>query len=315
MILHPTVGLHFVHVVSSAWGPFVDIWAYYDRQQSKRDYLSLISAEHFVSMVEGTEMFGDATRCYVLWDPFITDLPLIGERESLVVPVYSEAFSYDASKMLDTHHAVLNRFRSRVDQYDAVFVHTPAMATAFMSLLPAYVLPVGYDPLVMGEPRFGATKHTDYGFHGSKAGKRKMVIPFLAEELGSTFVDLSGDFGRRLVGSLDNCKASLYIAHSDVDSFSTWRLWQAFSTSAALVAEPGDCWPAEPGRHLVSIPPITLDNGKEVVQQLRDIARTDLSVIAAAAHEEIARKYTVDNCIDEYLIPAGQKIWEAKQRR
>lgn len=158
----------------------------------------------------------------------------------------------------------------------------------------------------MGIPRWNTTKHKVIEYHGSTVGRRSVLIPFLIQYLQPDLVDLSGNFGRQLIGNIDTAAASLYVAHSDVFSFSTWRIWQTVSTSSCLISEPGDTWPFEPGKHFIQIHKITAENANLVADDIRRLtSQRDLLIqTATAAHEEIAQKYTVGYIEDTYLVPA-----------
>lgn len=305
---NPTTGLRYVQVIPSSWGPFVDIHACYTAMARRYPWISVISPHEFEELRE-TDVYQDPMTMFVQWaqvDPWPKE-----RRQALVTLVYSEAISTDQNLMLPDHVREWNRFFAWAPNYDAAFAHTPWMVEQMAgAAIQGYLLPVGWDPEAMGAPRFSTTKHKDAVFYGSHVGKRALVMPFLREKLGNLLDDVSGCFGRTLSGTLDNARASLYVAHSDVDSFSTWRLWQTAATSAALIAEPGDCWPFARGVHFVPIERITFSNIGTVAEDIRRILHPggpDLLAVAKAAHE-VAREFTVDNCVAKYLVPASAEI-------
>ena len=99
------------------------------------------------------------------------------------------------------------------------------------------------------------------------------------------------------------------VAGPDVDSFSTWRIWQTLGSSACLVGEKGDSWPFVAGDHFVGLPTIDWVNVEGVAVDLKRIlGDTDLLGVARRAHEEVAHAYTCRRCLDDYLVPAGGEI-------
>lgn len=307
----PTTGLHVVHVIPETWGPFVDILASYRNVAARCfPWMNVVSPEVFAGM-KSSPAYQDPGVLFVLW----TDDPRPGpktERKALVAGVYSEAIGErneagELLGMLPEHRAHFERFRAVQAEYDAVFAHTPWMQEQLAYLLepPVYVVPVGWDPETMGRPRWTAPKFVDYAYYGSGVGKRSMILPFLQGRLGKRLVDVTGSFGRDLLGKLDVARASLYVAHSDVRSFSTWRIWQTIATSAALVAEVGtDTWPLHTA-HYVGYPRVTLDNGEETANELRRILdHVDLLGMARRCYEEVAGAFTVETIVQSYLLDA-----------
>jgi hypothetical protein len=138
-----------------------------------------------------------------------------------------------------------------------------------------------------------------------------LFLPYLQSPgaLSDQIENVTGRFGRGLLGALDTARASLYIAHSTVESFSTWRLWQVASTSAALVAEPGDAWPFVKDEHFIQIPYLTSENVQGVVEELKALAdqHERLSAVATQAHE-LAQQYSVDAVEDDWVVPAIEGI-------
>jgi hypothetical protein len=317
LVVHPDAGLHIHVVIPTAWGPFVDVRACYEIAARSRPWLSVLDSSEFLQQGAGDLSADDQAdeRLYVVWDPSLRVFPKQAStrRRALVALVYSEALGNPAH-MLGAHREQLQNFHARVGDLDAVLLHTPWMQTQFAPHAPAFALPVGWEPEAMGQPRWHAPKHRAYVYHGSMAGKRQFTVPYLTRELGDKFYNASGSFGRGLIGLLDTAQAALYLGHSDVSSWSTWRIWQVIATSTALVAEPGDCWPLEPGRHFVQLPRIDYTNIAAVVRDLKQLAAGNtLAACARTLYDDLAGDYTTGKIVDQYLVPAAKKLRELRE--
>jgi hypothetical protein len=218
--------------------------------------------------------------------------------------------------MLQPHVEALDRFRQLVWQFDVVFGHTPWMANQMTKFgANGEVFPAGWSPSAMGVPRWAAPKHTDLAYYGSMTGRRNLLVPYLASRFGDRYRDLTGSFGRSLIGSLEQSKASLYIAHSSVQSFSTWRTWQTICTSTAMILEGNnlDVWPMT-SDHYLSLPELDVQNVDEAINQIRKwLSEVDLLGYAKKLHNDVGPSFTVDRCVEDYLIPASVRMLEARK--
>jgi hypothetical protein len=195
--------------------------------------------------------------------------------------------------------------------YDCVFCRTPMMRDIFDDIYetPSFVLPLGWDPDVYGLPNFNCKKQYKYVYYGTGAGKRAWAVPELMRLLAPNMANVSGPFGSAIPVALNMARANLYIEHSSTYSYSSWRIWQTLASSACLVTEPGDYWPLEENSHVVEIDQITRDNIEHVADDLKRILKeVDLLSMAKLAHEEVARKYTSEYCINKFLVPAGAAV-------
>jgi hypothetical protein len=298
MTRHPDTGLHYGVVIPRDHGPFTDIRACYEHAARRFPWLSLITPGQDID-------YGRDDLFVLTWVPLTP--PPRRKRKATCAMVYSEALDADPTLVLPAHQ---EHFRS-VDalfaeqRFDGVFGHTPRAAEILTALAaPTAVLPVGWEPEIMGRPRGTAPVH-DLVYHGSNVGRRKLLVPFLAAELGPRFYDVTGSFGRSLLGALELARASLYIAHSRVESFSTWRCWQAMAAGCALVAEPGDAWPFEAERDYLPIGPLTLDSAEYWAASL--IAILDAGGLEKYAEAALATNgdFTTCRMVEEYLMPAS----------
>lgn len=300
---YPGVGAVIVHVVPSAWGPFVDLRAGLQALSRRRPWTHVITPEEFFAHARG-DLWNDPDAWFVCWsllDPGPKEL-----RRCQVAHVYSEALDDDGTKLLPDHLAHWHHFKNVAHNFDRVFTHTPKTAAIVARACdPVFVLPFGYESSAMGEPRIDAPKQHGLLYYGSTVGRREILIPYLRAALGSQLSDVCGIYGRALLGTLDTSRAALYVAHSEVSSFSTWRLFQTCATTAAMIAEPGDAWPFAANVHYVEIPRMTISTAKSTVDTLRDLlsAPDHLGQIAHRAHYEIGRTFTMDHVEDRYLVP------------
>lgn len=304
--------MHYAHVIPDNWGPYVDIHATWSKFARIYPWISVHEPAKAISgKTEDFPLWEDENVLVVIWMGGVPVIRNMNSRKAKASLVYAEAIG-DADKMLPAHLEEIQKFRSACvnGQYELVFVHTPWMKEQMEAVgLRAAVLPLGWDESIYGAPRFEGPKLYDYVYYGSSVGKRLLTMPFLQEQLGTKLHDISGCFGRLVTAELDRSRASLYIAHSDVRSYSTWRIWQTLGTSACLVSEPGDSWPLDPERHMVLLDTISWVNVEQKPKHLLKILdEVDLLSIAKLAHEEVAKHYTCERCIDEYLVPAGAAI-------
>lgn len=311
---HPKTGLHYIHVVPPEWGPFVDVRATMTAVANRTLWMSVIHPGRFLGMMDASPERQDPNVMFIDWSNTNPIVPEKSKRKCLIAVVYLES-SGDGAKMLKSHVAHWEAFKKNAHLYDATLVHSPMKVRRIKKHgIPTYLYPLGWDSEAAGLPRFDTRKSRGYVFYGSMAGKRELVFPFLKDKLGDRLQFVSGTFGRSLQGVLDESKASLHIAHSDVDSFPQWRAWQAVSTSAALVTEEANIWPLEAGKHCVVIDRVTLQNANESTSRLIDILdNTDLLGIARKCHEEIGGKFTAEKCIENYLVPASRSMLESRR--
>jgi hypothetical protein len=188
------------------------------------------------------------------------------------------------------------------NEFELIICHTP---TVEKFLKPharrTAVVPIGYEPGTLGTPDWSCPKTADIGYCGSAVGRRMGIVPFLEGRLKGMFRHF-GAWGLDRKAIYDSCRTALYIGHSSEQSFSTSRLWAAIATSATLLTEPRDAWPAVAGRHYIELP--KADDTERFYEALvKTLERNDLPEIARRAHEELSA-YTIERCMNEFLVPA-----------
>lgn len=246
------------HVVPAQWGPYVDILA-----MLKANGELVYDTSDPAALDPGG---GGPGAVRVFWS--LVEIP--SGRSWAAVAVFAEALG-DASggtdhlaEMLPGHIEHWERFRVVVRNYDAVVVHTPAMAQRVRPFvnIPVFVVPLGWAPDVWGKRPADRPRHSHYdlAWWGSPVGRRVEIFPQLetwCSAQGIRGVNLTGKFGRELIGTLDTVTAVVYVAHSKVASYSTWRLWQCLGADAPVISEPvgdGDAWPFTPDGDFTVVP-------------------------------------------------------------
>lgn len=303
MSAHPKTGLRYI--ISFSGGPaFSDVQAMYERYAEGVDWMDIIVHTQLTD-----KMIQDERAIIVMWG-VLPPLPPT-RRKAKFVHVYSEALDEDPKNMLDNHQRWLKGSRDRFELADAAFGHTPWMAGRISSA-PGFVLPVGWGPQTMGEPNWSCSKTRRFAYVGAMAGKRRWALPAMSMLLGDALGDVSGSWGVFLHRALNQSWANLYLSHSDIQSFSTFRIWQTLASSAALIAESGrDCWPMTEEMY-VCIPTLTPENASNVARDLLEIHESEFAMTSRRLHEGLSH-FTIDYVIENYLIPASIQIKEQQK--
>ena len=305
------IGLSFVHVVPADPGAYSDVFASLHSLSQRNLWTYVIGIDQRLE-----PYLDDPDVLLIFWDAHAFKLDVLERpRRALIAAMFVEALDIDESKMLELSLSLWNGFKSRCHLFDAIFVHTPAMKRLLEAKhidRPIHVLPAGWDRAAMGEPDWLRIKTTSYLYWGSEWSRRKVFDLFFMTY--GPRLERARVFGKELLDKLQAAKAAIYIAHSLVSSGSTWRMWQAASTSAAIVAEPADFWPFEAGEHYIEIPRLTAENAEFSSYLLTKLLddRGTLETTARAAHER-AKQYTVDRIEHDFLVPAVQAMQARRQ--
>lgn len=169
------------------------------------------------------------------------------------------------------------------------------------------VAPIGYEKSVFGEPDWGVEKCFDVSFRGSHVERRTWLMEAIRTKFEDKFLWIKS-FGLERQKMLNQCRVDLYLGHCQDYSFPGMRLWQNIASSAALVSERRDAWPAIPGKHYVSVEPATKTNIKRFLSELEyTISHYPLAEMAKTAHQELSL-FTIDRCMEEFVIPATRGL-------
>lgn len=295
---HPKTGRHYA-IVLSPNGAYRDLWAMYAHAAKTRPWLEVMTRQG-ADVLRATSLYQDPRLVMVVWEPtkfvpFSRD-----ERRAKVIGVYSEALGGD---MLEAHIEHFEQFASVVPDYDAIAVHAPRAKQILEKVLvntPVVTLPVGWCPFAMGVPDFIGPRPRELVFVGSNVGRRMELLPMLQAGLPGLEWP-QGLYGQDVLFVLSQARGYLYIAHSKVETFSTWRLWQALSAGTTLFAElADDAWPFVKNEHFVAL------SSPPTPEEIRERLAEDVSVYAKRAHEAFALDFVIDNVIDEYVVPLGE---------
>jgi hypothetical protein len=229
--------------------------------------------------------------------------------EGLVVPTKArKALRYTESMPVDPLRTEnqkdhFQQFRNVACNLDRVIAHTPTAVNILGGYTNnVFLAPIGFEPSVYGVPDWTVPKTVDIGFYGSMVGKRPAVIDAVQERFGNR-LRIINSFGWPRKRDLDRCRISLYVGHCEDPSFATTRLWQTIASSAALVMEDRDAWPATPGLHYVTIPRVDLSNLGGFLDSLeRVLERSDLESVARTAFDDLS-KFSVKECMERYVVP------------
>ena len=248
----------------------------------------------------------DPDQVLVFWCNLPWKIPPRPYRKATCVFHYVESVG-NLENLVDTQRHWLDIHLKKAHEVDLFLVGTPPVRDFWLPRCPKVaMMPIGYDPEVMGRPDWTREKVYDVGFCGVPVGRREWILPAMRKRFGPKFLDVTV-FGRARNAAFDACKAMLYVGHSDEKAFADMRLWSATACSAALVTEDRDAWPAVAGRHYIALPHAQKENVDAFVDMVEQALKQPLTDIAKTAHEELS-KFTVERCFEEFLVPAVLEV-------
>ena len=307
MKYHPKSGLRYIMALRSQ-PPYRDAIALYSEIAQDNEWMEILPNQALEARMD--EIAADERAFVMMWGVRCPIPP--PDRKAMFVRVWSEAYDEVSSNLIGAHPGWIRILKSQLPTIDGLFAHTPWMSEVMArdSGRPSFVLPVGWSPSAMGSPNWEQEKEYRFTTWGkANAGKRVWLYPQMKAAMGDQHVQMNGVWGSRAIGILNQSSAFLYLSHSDVHSFSTFRTWQAVSSSAALIAEEGrDCWPMTDDMY-VGIPTLTPENIKTVAARLLAMDDRDLLARARILHESL-KHMTIDHVVERYLVPASMKIKE-----
>jgi hypothetical protein len=284
---------------------FMDIRSMYESRANSSQWLWMVPAEQAASLVSSPLLY-DPDVLFVSWD---IDMRIPRERRCRFGIVYSEAVSSDEGPMLPDHLATWKRALADADDFDVVFGHAPG-TNELLTRHFANVewLPVGWDPRCAVPIASDDSRTVDVMTWGSLAGRRRWILPLMQDLLQKRGIELDvrvGLFGHRLIQEISTAKFALYIAHSEVDSFSTWRLGQCLTAGTPLIAENAKPENIAPFRACFPCPLQTPCRTNAWADQIATLVSTPLDLQAITDERE--RVPTIDHVLDHYLKPAAER--------
>lgn len=303
---HPQTDFHYIHIFKP-----VSVFA-----ETRACYALAAKRLGWMSVDDGLEWNRDRAE----WrDPevmliFWGFLPEVPEGRSAALGIrYTESIG-SPSDLIENQRAEQERLVALSGKLDIVFTGAPSNLCFIDKFCRRTALmPAGYEAAVMGMPDWSASKKHDLAVYGTEAGRRQWIMPALRQRFGERLLDIQA-YGAGRKAALDTCRAVLYVGHSSEAAFPGMRLWQAISSSAALITERRDAWPAVPGKHFLEVEPAVQGNSDLFVDAVdRELAGKDLRAVAVDAHDHLS-EYTAERCMEEYLVPATISLRNAGVR-
>lgn len=284
---------------------FDEIFACYQAAASR---LKWMSVAHWSAQYSDWQ---DPNNVIVLWwcnfPSLLREVP--PQRKAVFAMRYMESIG-PPEKLCPLQRAILESHLEYLKVPDLIIVGAPSTAQFLRPHCQNVVaIPIGYDPVVMGTPDWSAPKEYDFCFCGCVVGRREWIIPALKSRFGNRFVDVTGRFGLDRKAAYDRCRVALHIPHSEESYLSSERIWQFIASSAAMVTEKRDVWPAVAGRHYIELPEAQEKDVDKFIDSVEQALKLPLTDIARTAHEELSG-YTVDRCLKEFMMPAVLDIPE-----
>lgn len=302
MILHPEAKRHYRHVFKRS--PFFDeIRDSYKSAALRLPWMSVDALEDWTSRRH--EWFRSEF-VLVFWGVF-PPFEIPARRKATLALRFTESVG-DPELLAECQVENMRAFSRRAKDPDVLICGNPDVADYWSRLCRSVcVAPVGYEPEVLGRPDWDKEKRFKLSFRGSDIGRRLWIREILEATFGPEFLKMEL-YGSERKAALDATVADLYVGHSEDYAFPGMRLWQVISSSAALISERRNAWPAVPGRHYVSLDPLIKANSKRWLDELAYTLRHQpLLEIARRAHGELST-YTIDRCMEEYLVPATKGL-------
>jgi hypothetical protein len=308
MNTHPKTGLHYI--VSFRQGPaYDDAMHLYEKMAAKYDWLECIQEPELIERLD--DIAADERNFVVMWGVWAPRPP--EGRKAMFTRVFSEALDEVGENMISYHRNWLNSAQRNIRHMDGAFGHTPWMAKQLAKHgPPGHVLPMGWDPELFGTPQWDAPRKHRFVYVGAIAGKRAWLVPGMQGALGDDMFQAKEVWGKDLIDLYNKSSAQLYLSHSDIRSFSTFRIWQMVASSAAMIAEKDrDCWPMTSEMY-IGVPTITRQNGPSVARMVQNIPDSLYKSTARKLHNALASRFTIEKVLTDYLIPASIEIKENK---
>lgn len=301
MNTHPTAGRRYIHVFPrSAF--FSEIKDCYDSACKRIPWITVEDLDGWSADRIEWQM---PELILIFWGLFPESVP--ERRRAGFVLRFTESVG-DPELLAENQVRSMTAFAVRAKEPDLLLCGNPTVADYWSRLCRAVgVAPIGYEREVLGAPVWDVPKRYQLCFRGSPIERRIWLTDAIREAFGRRFLWI-GTFGKRRKEQLDECMADLYLGHSSDYAFPGMRLWQDIASSAALISERRDAWPAKDGRHYVSLKPAVESNIRRFLVDLNEILTSyPLRELAKTAHLELS-SYTIDRCMEEFVVPATKGL-------
>lgn len=301
MNLHPDCGRRYVHIFPKS--PFFS--EIHECYRSAALRLPWMTVSDYEDWTAATPDWNDPEAILVFWGWLPVEVP--EKRSAGFVFRYTESVG-DPELLAAGQAECLRAFSARALLPDLLLGGNPVVADYWSKLYRAVAFaPAGYEPAVMGTPDWYAEKNYDLAFRGTNIERRTWILPLLEGRFKERFRWIQA-FGNERKRQLEECCFDLYIGHSSDYAFPGMRIWQAISSSTALIMERRNAWPAVPGRHFVSVEQASREHPEAFLEAVSDaVLRQPFQDIARLAHDELSA-YTIDRCMEEFVIPATKGL-------
>lgn len=300
--LHPTAGRRYVHVFPN--DPFLSEIGDCYRSAARR--MPWMAVEDVSLWTPYREEWQDPELVVIFWGVLPDSIPKV--RRAAVALRYTESVG-DASGLNPVQHEIIERFTAVASIPDLLIGGTSTVADFWSGKYRASAFaPIGYESDALGRPDWTAKKTSDLAFRGNYLGRRVWILKKLRRQFPR--LRWIHSFGLNRKAELDLSLLDLYIGHSDEPSFPGMRLWQGIASSATLVTEPRDAWPAVAGRHYIEIPAAVPDVFEVFVESLKSVLKLgegSLRSVSMTAHAELS-VYTIERCMEEFVVPATKGL-------
>lgn len=301
MNVHPTARRRYIHIFPRS-AVFEETQASYRSASARMPWMSVDDlewwhpwrAEWFLSEI-----------VLIFWGLLPDEIP--ADRKAAVVFRFTESVG-DPELLTKGQADSMRAFALRAREPDLMIAGSPVIADYWSRMCRRIsVAPSGYEAAVSGTPDWSVEKKHLVSFRGSHVDRRIWIVQMLQETFDKEFLWIKA-FGNDRKRNLDLCKADLYLGHSEDYGFPGTRLWHAIASSAALITERRDAWPAVANRHYVTIESASQANVRRFVNELREILlHYPLEQLARTAHEELSQ-YTIDRCMEDFVVPATKGL-------
>jgi len=302
---HPSTRFRYLHVIPDH-PSYREIFYSYENASASLGWMKVISPSAWAAVQ--ADLAGSPDLGVIVWGHTALVEPV--KHAGLLAGFYTEVIGSkeEFGDPTASRLGILEKYVKFSGNFDLLFAATPAGQKRLQTLCPercVHLTAAGYDPIIMGRPSWDAQKNIDLAYYGATTNRRTEIMPALRQSLEHAVSDISGSYGfpRQLLLNLS--KAVLHLHSWPKATCSTSRIWQSIASSAAMIMEATDAWPAVSGRHYIEIPMVTPSNITDVAVMIDKVLEDPrrLLEIARTAHEELS-VYTPEYVMENYFIPA-----------
>lgn len=300
---HPKTGFHYIHIFRPD-EVFFEIRGCYNRASERLPWMSI---QEDTEWHAGKAEWQDPGNMLIFWGFELPELPE-SRRASFGIK-YLESVGKPDGMIPVQQQCIKGLFKWALEP-DIVFTGSPS-ALAFLKphCRKVTLFPIGYEPEVMGVPAWSTPKTHDIAVYGADVGRRRVILDAARRRFKNRLLDINV-FNEERKKAIEGARSVLYVGHSEEVAFPGMRLWQMIAASTALITERRDSWPADPDRHMITLEPVDMHRIHAFLDGVEDALEQDLEAIARAAHTDLSR-YTVERCMEEFVVPATEGLRRA----